>query len=157
MKNIIFLDYDGVVNTKMWNLYQGDWEYKYNFPCDGKVNNEQAVQWVSEFCEKYKYDIVVISSWRTEDYYADCLINAGLRESVKILGRVSPTESKSKAISIYLKEHKNIDRYLILDDEPIPRHRHHLIRCHSSNGFGKKEYNKAVKKHKRLKRSKYDF
>ena len=150
MDNILFLDYDGVVNTKMWSLYQGEWEFRYNFPCDGKVNNEQAVQWVSEFCEKYKYDIVVISSWRIEDNYTDCLINAGLRKSIRILDRVSLHKSKNEAIRDYIKDHGEIRRYLIFDDEHIPRHYRHLVRCNPTRGFGEFEYNKAAKKHMRM-------
>ena len=150
MDNILFLDYDGVVNTKMWSLYQGEWKCRYNCPCDGKVNNEQAVQWVSEFCEKYKYYIVVISSWRMEDNYADCLINAGLRKSIRILGRVSPRKSKSEAIRDYIKDHGEIWRYLIFDDECIPKHYRHLVRCNPTHGFCHIEYNKAVKRHSKI-------
>lgn len=150
MDNILFLDYDGVVNTKMWSSYRGEWECRYNFPCDGKVNNEQAVQWVSEFCEKYKYDIVVISSWRTENNYANCLINAGLRKSIRILGRVSPSKSKSEAIRDYIKDHGEIRRYLIFDDEHIPKHYRHLVRCNPTRGFSEVEYNKAAKKHMKM-------
>lgn len=157
MDNILFLDYDGVVNTKMWSLSQGEWECRYNFPCDGKVNNEQAVQWVSEFCEKYKYDIVVISSWQTEDNYAECLINAGLRKSIRVLGRVSPSKSKSDTISDYIKNHREIKCYLIFDDEFIPKYYRYWVRCNPARGFGEIEYNKAVKRHKKLKRRKHDI
>ena len=55
--NVVFLDYDGVVNTPMWELRDGKWKYRHHQTYDGKVNNQQAVQWVSEFCEKYGYDI----------------------------------------------------------------------------------------------------
>ena len=150
MKNILFLDYDGVVNTRMWRMFHGKWECTYNFPCDKEVNNKQAIQWVSEFCEKYEYDIVVISSWRTKDNYADCLINAGLRKNVRILGRISPTKSKNEAINAYIKEHRDIDRYLIADDVIIPKYRRHWIRCNSTYGFGESEYNQAVKKHLKM-------
>ena len=65
--NVVFLDFDGVVNTPWWSRDEsGDLKCKYNFPFDGKVNNWQAVQWVSEFCEKYNYDIVISSTWRKE-------------------------------------------------------------------------------------------
>ena len=61
---VVFLDYDqdGVVNTSMWNG-KGT-RCTYNFPSDNKVNNFQAVQWLSEACQKFHYDIVVTSTWR---------------------------------------------------------------------------------------------
>ena len=115
------------------------------------------MQWVSEFCEKYKYDIIVISSWRIEDNYAGCLINAGLRKSIRVLDRVPPSKSKSDAISDYIQDHGEIKRYLILDDEYIPKHYRHLVRCNPMRGFGEIEYNKAAKRHAKLKRRKHDI
>ena len=60
---VLFLDYDGVVNTPMWN--EKGTICRYNMPKDGKVNNFQAVQWISEFCQKFHFQIVVTSTWRT--------------------------------------------------------------------------------------------
>ena len=68
---VLFLDYDGVVNTLMWN--DKGTRVSYNFPKDNKVNNFQAVQWVSEFCLKCKYDIVVTSSWREDSNYKELI------------------------------------------------------------------------------------
>ena len=63
--NILFLDYDGVVNTPQWRPHPVDPSRMlctYNFPRDNKVNDFQCVQWISEFCQKYDYSIVVTSS-----------------------------------------------------------------------------------------------
>ena len=73
--NVVFLDYDGVVNTPLWD---SEGKYcTYGFPEDNKVNNFQCVQWVSEFCQKFRYSIVVTSTWRFESNYKECLINGG--------------------------------------------------------------------------------
>lgn len=61
---VIFLDYDGVVNIPKWENRNGKWHCRYSNVLDGKVNDEQAVQWVSEFCQKYGFGIVVSSTWR---------------------------------------------------------------------------------------------
>ena len=53
MKKVVFLDYDGVVNRKMWTRLKTGWVCRYGYPEDGCVNDVQAVQWVSEFCEKW--------------------------------------------------------------------------------------------------------
>ena len=83
---VVFLDYDGVVNTPMWD--EEGLRCRFNFPKDNKVNNFQSCQWVSEFCKRYNYSIVVTSTWRFDDNYAECLRNGGLRDDVKILGAV---------------------------------------------------------------------
>ena len=83
--NVLFLDYDGVVNTLMWDDVGK--HCRFNHSRDNKVNNFQAVQWVSKFCREYGYDVVVTSTWRFEDNYKDCLINGGLWDGIQILGR----------------------------------------------------------------------
>lgn len=48
--NVVFLDYDGVVNTPMWNA--DGTRCSFGLPQDSKVNNFQYVQWVSERLHK---------------------------------------------------------------------------------------------------------
>ena len=106
-ENIVFLDYDGVVNTIIWDA---DGKHAdYNHPKDNKVNDFQAVQWLSEFCQKYDYSIVVTSSWARKPNYKECLINGGLREGIEILGCVSVFDfDRPQAIRDYLAEHPEI-------------------------------------------------
>ena len=143
---VIFLDYDGVVNTFMWNE-QGR-EASYNYPMDNKVNNFQAVQWLSEFCLKYEFDIVVTSSWRIEENYKDCLINGGLRKGIEILGRTKSIEGKTRGdeINDYLSEHPEVEDYIILDDinDFLPEQQNHFIRTNHYYGFQNPEYRECV-------------
>lgn len=133
--NVVFLDYDGVVNTPMWT--PDGKRCCYNFPNDGSVNNFQAVQWLSEFCEKHGYDIVVSSSWRTADNYQECLKNGGLRDSIRILGRTPlPSSGRSRGAEItqWLDEHPDVENYVILDDEMFKDFKelhllHHVVLC----------------------------
>ena len=167
MKKVVFLDYDGVVNRKMWVNENGGWVCRFGGPDDGEVNDIQAVQWVSEFCEKYGYDIVVTSSWRKYKGYEACLRAAGLRDGIKILGSTSlPARDRAEEISDYLAEHPQIEAYLVFDDDPsLVRkkikcdgdselaldiegdHYQSLVLCCSGRGFGEEEYNKAVAAH----------
>ena len=146
---VLFLDYDGVVNTLMWNE-QGT-ELSYNFPSDNKVNNFQAVQWLSAFCLKCKYDIVVTSSWREERNYRECLINGGLRKGIKILGctKLLDGRSRGEEIADYLNSHPEIRQYIIVDDEDdlLVGQRRHFVKVNGNYGFLKPEYKRCIKLH----------
>ena len=156
--NILFLDYDGVVNTIMWGP-NGE-RANYGFPDQNKVNDEQAVQWVSEFCEKFNYRIVVTSTWRLHNNWAMCLTNAGLRKTVKIYDRLPLDRDKSRAqlIKEYLSDHKNIEHFIILDDEKVngdiegssSRLEDYLVLCPTSTGFKYDEYLNAKALHEDL-------
>lgn len=154
-KRVLFLDYDDVVNKAMWKK-KSDETYccTYNFPSDGKVNDEQAVQWVSEFCEKFGYSIVVSSSWRIHSNYKECLMDAGLRDGICIDGKTPEclNESRGYEISMYLKEHPEIEEYIILDDmgsHYFIGHEDHLVQI-ISGSFGINEFIAACETHKKL-------
>lgn len=157
-KRIVFLDYDGVVNRKMWVNEDGQWIRRFGYPSDGAVNDTQAVQWVSEFCERFGYDIVVSSTWRKYPEWADCLRAAGLRESVKIIDATPlPRRNRVREISDYLSEHGDVESYLIFDDDrslievgPDGSHSGHVVLCCKDRGFSEEEYNKAVELHRIL-------
>ncbi|MBQ9748032.1 MAG: hypothetical protein IJV98_04530 [Clostridia bacterium] len=143
---VVFLDYDGVVNRRMWETVGGTWVCRYGYPEDGAVNDRQAVQWVSEFCEKQGYHIVVTSTWRKYPGWDDCLRAAGLRESVRILGATGEKRaSRGEEIDEYLRCRPEITRYLIFDDrDDLGVHRKYLVKCDPAYGFGEKEYEKAI-------------
>lgn len=161
MSRVVFLDYDGVVNRKMWELVEGRYVCRFGYPEDGKVNDGQAVQWVSEFCEKYGYDIVVTSTWRKYPQWDKCLRAAGLRESIRILGATSlPARDRAEEIGDYLRENPQIESYVIFDDkkslisigneekENVPADlASHVVLCKTELGFGEKEYLDAISIH----------
>lgn len=151
--NVLFLDYDGVVNNPLWYKKADKWICNYAYPEDNKVNDIQAVQWVSEFCEKYNYFIVISSSWRFEDNYQECLINGGLRENIKILGKTPYLWNKCRGdeIKLWLKEHPEVDNFIILDDESnMGDLVDHLILCKTSTGFREEEFLEAERLHSRF-------
>ena len=150
MKKVVFLDYDGVVNRKMWTRLKTGWVCRYGYPEDGCVNDAQAVQWVSEFCEKMGYDIVVTSTWRKYPEWEICLRGGGLRDSVKVLGATAlPTKDRAEEISEYLSAHPEIEEYLVFDDkESLANsvHKDRLVLCKKERGFGEEEYENAKAK-----------
>lgn len=155
---VVFLDYDDVVNTFLWSWKAGKWICRYGFPEDNAVNNAQAVQWVSEFCEKYGYAVVVSSSWRLEDNYEQCLRNGGLRETIKILGKTKslPGRSRGDEIGQWLSEHPEVEQYLIFDNQTdMGEYKDHLVWCSSSAGFREEEFHEAERLHHRWSFSKW--
>lgn len=150
--NVVFLDYDGVVNTPMWSADRK--KYTFGSPNDNKVNNFQCVQWVSEFCQKYKYSIVVSSTWRFDnDNYKKCLINGGLRDDIEILGRTPYIAGANRGAEIqqYLTEHPEITNFLIFDDDTdMDGIIDHLVKCNPAIGFGANEMIMAEELHKKF-------
>lgn len=146
---VMFLDYDGVVNIPMWNT-EGK-VCNFSFPSDNTVNNFQAVQWISEFCQKFDYKIVITSSWRRKDNYADCLRNGGLRAGIEILGRTEVLDNvdwrikRGSEIEKYLKDHPEIDYYIIIDDENIALdcQKLHFVQTNANVGFLLDDFDKA--------------
>jgi len=157
LKNVIFLDYDGVVNIPMWKRDEnGKYFCSFNFPSDCKVNSYQGCQWVSEFCLNYEYSIVVSSTWRKNNNYKECLKMGGLRDGIEILGKTpeiwhddtGERTYRGEEISQYLKEHPDIDGYLIFDDDSdMTVHMNRLVKCDGSVGFTIREYQEAVTLH----------
>ena len=139
---VCFLDYDGVVNTPMWN--EEGTVCSYGWAKQGKVNNFQAVQWLSEACQKFGFDIVVSSTWRMWDNYKECLINGGLRKGIEVLDRTPEirTQSRGFEIKTYLEEHPEIQYYVIVDDEAdmLPEQIGHLILTDGDVGFTLKDF-----------------
>ena len=146
--NVVFLDYDGVVNNIIWDPEKGRADYSHPFM--GKVNNFQACQWPSEFCEKYNYKIVVTSTWRLHPNYKECLITGGLRDGIEILGCVGTRlETRGDEIMAYLRQHPGIEKWLVLDDEDCseghPEITEHQVLCLTNAGFNLEEFELAQK------------
>lgn len=145
-KKIIFLDFDGVVNTPIWDE---NGAIDYNHPSDGKVNNYQAIMWLNELLFRTKASIVVSSTWRycqENTTYQDCLYNAGLKKKYEIVGATPILHDKRRLDEIkeYLENHKDIDNYVILDDEYVDD-KDHFVKCDEHYGFGYNEFVKALK------------
>jgi hypothetical protein len=128
----------------MWN--EDGTVCSYGFPKQGKVNNFQAVQWLSEACQKFGYDIVVTSTWRFSANYKECLINGGLRDGIKVLDKTPSLRDQPRGAEIkaYLAEHPEIQYYVIVDDEAdmLPEQMGHFIMTNGDTGFNLSEFKK---------------
>ena len=126
----------------MWNAEGTHCSYNHNG--HNKVNNFQAVQWLSEACQKFGYDIVVTSTWRLWDNYKDCLINGGLRKGIEVLGRTPRLRDVPRGVEIkkYIEDHPEIQYYVIVDDEAdmLPEQMGHFIMTNGDTGFNLSEF-----------------
>ena len=152
---LIFLDYDGVVNNLIFHTIDGEPDFYYRplneySGLDRQVNDFQAVAWLNKICREFHCSIVVTSTWRFRDDYAECLYRAGLNENVPVLGRTARTSKfgheRGFEISDWLLANKDkykIDDFIILDDDADMVHlSSHLIKTDTYRGLGLHEYQK---------------
>ena len=146
--NLVFLDYDGVVNTLMF--FPNEEKPRYYYADDNMVNNYQACRWISKLCKETNSKIVVTSTWRECDNYKECLYNGGLDRSVEIIGKTGELNfERGRGAEIYdfIKNFKEpIEHMVIIDDaEDMDMYIPYLVKCDPFIGFTIIEYTKAVK------------
>ena len=155
--NVVFLDFDGVLNTPMWYDNNGKLQIRYNFPKHGKVNNWQACQWLSKFCKERGYSIVVSSTWRKEGLAAckKCLYNGGVWESIPIIG-MTPIAHIKRGYEIQqwldnqARSGVKVKRWIIIDDvdETISdEQKRKLVLCREDAGFLLNDFMEAQRIH----------
>ena len=104
---VIFLDIDGVLNNVKSN------EESLNFPCIDEGNLQHLEQIIAEV----DASIVLISTWK-EDYQEDDAIRSFINEKLPIYGITDDKIlNRGKGILEYLSAHRNVESFVILDDE----------------------------------------
>jgi len=145
---IIFLDYDGVVNTIIWRKYPRENQFKarYGFPSDGFVNNYQAICWLNDLYKKIPYNIVVSSTWRFHKNYKQCLYRGGLDKNIPILGCTPRVEGcRGDEIKQWIIDNNFNNKFIILDDDTdMGEYMENLIKCDCYLGFTIKEYEECL-------------
>lgn len=149
--NIIFLDFDGVVNTIYYRYYKRFKKYqmRYATSADKIVNNRQAIQWLNELYDKYPYDIVITSTWRLHSNCIQILYNSGLNKKIKIIGYTPHLEGKTRGEEIkkWIEDNNyiNFNNFIILDDDTdMGDLDKYLIKCDPYLGFTIYEFNKCI-------------
>ena len=140
---LIFLDYDGVINTLMFE--KEILTPRFYFPEDGKVNNFQAVMWLNKLCLETGAKIVVTSSWRLWENYIEILYNSGLRKEIEILGKTENLGDRHVEIKEFLKHvSEPIESFVVLDDDRIQGFEKQQVKCDIYVGFNFREYQEAL-------------
>ena len=132
--NILFLDYDGVISLD------------FSLETFRPVFDPDCMANVNRLCREFDLKIVVTSSWRDMDDYAEMLYENGLDKQIKVMGKTDDIYgSREKEIEHYLEEHGYKDCFIILDDGPLGKLSDHLVRTFCTVGFDEERYAEAVR------------
>lgn len=114
---VIFLDFDGVVNSK---------HTRKRYPDKHVDIDPHHVQFLNKITYSTGAVIVLTSSWRFSDDAIDCLVNAGA--SASIIGKIPDLTNggeddhyvltRGAEIKTWLSENKACTQFVILDDLP---------------------------------------
>lgn len=151
MKPIIFLDFDGVVETIYWDKKE-DGSFTLNSHKLGhdELNNKQAIGWLNELYSHIPYDIVISSTWRISmslEQLQDLLINSGFNPNIKVIG-MTPILHQQRGLEIqeWIDENNFNGKFIIIDDDSDMCHLLPLlVRCDCQLGFTIYDYNKALR------------
>ena len=133
INNILFLDFDGVLNLDI-NNYNG------NFKATIPMKN------LNKFCIENEFKIVVISSWRKSSNYKEILYESGLNKKIHILGATENLErDRESEIIDYLEKNTNVNNFIILDDGDFNELSKYQVKTIFRNGFDDSKYDEAVK------------
>lgn len=133
LDNILFLDFDGVINLDLNNY-------------SGPFKNSYLIENLNKICINYNFKIVVISSWRKYSNYKEILYNSGLDKKIEILGATDNLEKdRESEIIKYLEEHIYIGKFIILDDKPFNQLKKYQVQTNMNDGFNNEKYKEAVK------------
>ena len=107
--NTLFLDIDGVLNSRATFRKHGS--YCIDPVLLGRFNR---------LIEATNAHVVLASTWRLyEEMRCDVLAAGILFQSCT---PDLPTQTRADEITAWLKDHPEIKRYAVLDDEPVPGH-----------------------------------
>lgn len=157
MRNVIFLDLDGIVNTIQIHKHKLPWQrmikkdgYYFDIclPSYRRVSNKQAVLWLEKLALETKSEIVITSSWRignSTKKIARALYNSGLSRKVKIIDSTKQIGRRDDEILEWVETHY-VSNYVVLDDDcfDLEKVKDRLVQTKTDIGFTINEYNKAV-------------
>ena len=128
MKPVVFLDFDGVVETIYWEKDKdGSWSFNVHKSGREELNNKQAIGWLNELYSKIPYDIVVSSTWR--------------------IG-MTPILHQQRGLEIqkWIDDNNFKGKFVIIDDDSDMCHLLPLlVRCDCQLGFTIYDYQKALR------------
>jgi len=143
---LIFLDFDGVVNTRLYDSKKN--KIGYFHPSDGEVNNKNAIDFLNLLVKETSAKIVVSSTWRrgeTVETLSEWLYNSGFEGEVIGKTPVMDDYCRGAEIEEYLLRLKDVESYVILDDDSdmLKHQMDNFVKCDHDYGFLFYEYFKA--------------
>lgn len=150
MKPVIFLDFDGVVETIYWEKDKdGSWSFNVHKYGDEELNNKQAIGWLNALYEKVPYDVVVSSTWRMRrsvEELQDLITRSGFDKRIKVIGKTDVLyQQRGIEIQKWIDDNKFKGKFIIIDDDSdmcglIGL----LVRTDCQLGFTIYDYHKAI-------------
>ena len=150
-KPIIFLDFDGVVETIYWEQGEnGTWSWNANKSGRNELNNKQAIGWLNELYSKVPYDIVVSSTWRigmTLKELQELITNSGFNKNIKVIDKTPVLyRQRGEEIQRWLDDNNFTGKFIIIDDDSDMCHLLPLlVRTDCQLGFNIYDFQKSLK------------
>lgn len=142
---IVFLDVDGVLNSYRNVVAQGGFPFpKGSSAAKNPQHSDEnldvlAVGMVRELCLRNEAQIVMHSTWRKHIDLAEF----AKRWDLPILDKTDHGD-KSQSVGRWLKEHPEVEKYVILDDDDM-HDRTHQVFTSLFEGFMYKDFMFAMK------------
>lgn len=148
--NIIFLDIDGVLNTERFVKIQvknnecNYYEAQFNFD---PICMKNLKELINDYCCK----VVITSTWRldypNDKYWIELIGNFkkyGIDNSI-IGVTTRKYDIRGKQIQEWLKQHKEVNNYVIIDDDSdMGELINKLAKCDSKTGLTNEVKNKCI-------------
>jgi len=143
---LIFLDFDGVVNTRLYDSKLGIIRYFHTE--DEAVNNKNAIGFLNLLVKETGAKVVVSSTWRlgeTVETLSKWLNNSGFEGEV--IGKTPRMDDycRGDEIAEYMLRLEDVKSYVILDDDSdmLKSQMDNFVKCDHDYGFLFHEYFKA--------------
>jgi hypothetical protein len=150
MRPIIFLDFDGVIETIYWGQDKnGIWNFNIHKHGHEELNNKQAVGWLNELYRRCPYDIVVSSTWRISmsvEELQNLITRSGFDPAIRVIGK-TPVLHQQRGLEIqqWIDENNFAGDFIIVDDDSDMCHlKSHLIQCDTYLGFTFHDFKNAL-------------
>lgn len=143
---VIFLDIDGVLCTPRAHLaYATGMLMRHYDPTSTRL--------LARLCRETGAEIVLSSTWRLSfniSHMDALLMNAGFGDVPWHTAWKTPSlreQSRGEEIAKWMEQHGTPDRYVILDDDSdmLESQKPNFIQTDTDEGFGYKDYERALK------------
>lgn len=151
--NIIFLDFDGVLNSTrsaVANLYKHSHHTSFR-DREWAELDPIAIGLVDKLCKEAPAKVVISSTWRMNNNAEEFnkRFKAAGCKYIEVCGvtPVTSTGPRGREIDIYLSDNTWIKNYVIIDDDSdmLPSQQDHFVHTPYSNGLLIQHYHQALK------------
>jgi hypothetical protein len=139
-KNLLFLDFDGVINGPGFHVEKDTDAF---FDRMIALYHPDAIQLLNEIALEFHTEIIISSSWRHIglDYCRKYLYHAGMDPKIPIIsatGRDVPYH-RYREILAWLREHPSFTNFVILDDLEMNVLSSHHVRTSFNTGLNEEK------------------